>query len=91
MNNNLAFGGKIVLLGGDFRQLLPIKVRGTRSEVVNLSIRFSSVWKYFINYCLKQNMRVLPEEIEFAKFLLDMEDGLLNDSNENIQIPECIY
>jgi len=31
-------------------------------------------------------MRVLPEEIEFAKFLLDMGDGMLNDS---IQIPEC--
>ena len=24
MNNNLPFGGKIVLLAGDFRQLLPI-------------------------------------------------------------------
>jgi len=26
MNNDFSFGGKIVLLGGDFRQLLPIKV-----------------------------------------------------------------
>ncbi|XP_070165618.1 LOW QUALITY PROTEIN: uncharacterized protein [Polyergus mexicanus] len=78
------------LLGGDFRQLLPIKIRGTRSEVVNLSIKFSSFEiLYFINYSLKQNMRVLPEEIEFAKFLLDMGDRLLNDSNDNIQIPEC--
>jgi len=34
-------------------------------------------------------MRVLPEEIEFAKFLLDMGDDILNDSNDNIQIPEC--
>lgn len=27
-------------------------------------------------------MRVLPEEIEFAKFLLDMGHGKLNDSND---------
>ncbi|XP_067215659.1 ATP-dependent DNA helicase pif1-like [Linepithema humile] len=89
MNNNLPFGGKIVLLGGDFRQLLPIKVHGTRNEIVNLSIKFSAIWKHFVNYSLTQNMRVLPEEIEFAKFLLDMGDGILNDSNDNIQIPEC--
>jgi len=36
MNNYSPFGGKIVLLGGDFRQLLPIKVHGTRSEILNL-------------------------------------------------------
>jgi len=34
-------------------------------------------------------MRVLPEETEFAKFLLDMGDGILNDSNDNIQLPDC--
>jgi len=66
INNDLLFGGKIVLLGGNFRQLLPIKVYGTRNEIVNLSIKFSSVWKYFVNYSLTQNMRVLPEKIEFA-------------------------
>jgi len=35
-------------------------------------------------------MRVLSEETEFAKFLLDMGDGILNDSNDNIQLPDCI-
>jgi len=37
------------------------------------------------------NMRAFPEETEFAKFLLDMRDGILNDSNnindsDNIQL-----
>ncbi|XP_044591402.1 uncharacterized protein LOC123269633 [Cotesia glomerata] len=38
LNNNLPFGGKIIVLGGDFRQLLPIKLHATRTELVNLSI-----------------------------------------------------
>ncbi|XP_039303427.1 uncharacterized protein LOC120357329 [Solenopsis invicta] len=89
MNNALSFGGKIIVLSGDFRQLLPIKVHGTRSEIVNLSIKFSTIWKYFRNFSLTENMRVLPEETEFAKFLLDTADGILNDSNDNIQLPDC--
>ena len=43
MQNNVPFGGKIILLGGDFRQLLPIKQRSTRSKSVNLSMKFSSL------------------------------------------------
>ncbi|XP_070517882.1 ATP-dependent DNA helicase pif1-like [Cardiocondyla obscurior] len=89
MENSLPIGEKVVILGGNFRQLLPIKIRGTRSEIVNLSIKYSNVWKYFTKLSLTQNMRVKPEEIEFAKFLLDMGDGKVNDSENNIQMPQC--
>ncbi|KYN18631.1 ATP-dependent DNA helicase PIF1, partial [Trachymyrmex cornetzi] len=91
MQNNLYFGGKIVLLGGDFRQLLPIKERATRSEVINLSIKFSTLWPQFKIFSLTENVRTLPEEREFAKFLLDLGNGTLNDYSDNFQIPErCI-
>ncbi|XP_044005873.1 uncharacterized protein LOC122850880 [Aphidius gifuensis] len=67
MNNDLPFGGKVILIGGDFRQLLPVKVNAT------------------------QNMRTLPEEKEFSKYLLDVGNGVLNDKNDNIIAPEqCI-
>jgi len=36
-----------------------------------------------------ESMRVLPEETESAKFLLDMGDGILNDSNDNLQLSDC--
>ncbi|KAL6418638.1 hypothetical protein ACFW04_011947 [Cataglyphis niger] len=44
---------------------------------------------HFVKFSLTQNMRVLPEKIDFAKFLLDMGDGILNDPNDNMQIPKC--
>jgi hypothetical protein len=38
MENNLHFGGKIVIISGDFRQILPVQKRAGRSELVSLSI-----------------------------------------------------
>ena len=35
-------------------------------------------------------MRALPEEIQFAKYLLDVGDGVLIDSTDNIQLPDRI-
>jgi len=68
MNNNLPLGGKIIVLG-DFKQLFRIKVLGTWSKIVNLSIKFSSTWKHFINFFLTENMRVFLKKTEFAKFV----------------------
>ncbi|XP_044012567.1 uncharacterized protein LOC122855319 [Aphidius gifuensis] len=91
MDNDLPFGGKVMLIGGDFRQLLPVKMNATRTELVNLSIKFSHLWKHFSVLSLTENMRTLPEETEFAKYLLDLGDGILNDNNSNILAPErCV-
>ncbi|KAB0792783.1 hypothetical protein PPYR_00660 [Photinus pyralis] len=89
---NVPFGGKIMVLGGDFRQLLPVKVNATRSEIVNLSIKCSPLWQYFRQFSLTENMRALPNEQEFSKFLLDVGDGYLNDKDCNLELPpKCIY
>ncbi|XP_058793045.1 uncharacterized protein LOC131665274 [Phymastichus coffea] len=87
MNNDLPFGGKIMILGGDFRQLLPIKVNGTRNEILNLSIKNSELWPLFSKFQLKTNMRVWPHELAFAKYLLDVGNGTVNDQDNNIQLP----
>ena len=44
-NINLPSGGKIMVLGGDFSQLLPVKANAARSELVNLSIQYNSLYE----------------------------------------------
>uniref|UniRef100_A0A914YQP7 ATP-dependent DNA helicase n=1 Tax=Panagrolaimus superbus TaxID=310955 RepID=A0A914YQP7_9BILA len=82
------FGGKILLLGGDFRQLLPVRKNGTRSECVSLSIKYSNLWGLFKTFKLYRNMRADANEIEFAKYLLDIGEGKVNDENDNMEFPE---
>jgi ATP-dependent DNA helicase PIF1 len=40
-NSESIFGGKVVVFGGDFRQILPVVPRGTRSDIVHSSINAS--------------------------------------------------
>lgn len=90
-NCDIPFGGKIMILGGDFRQLLPVKINATRFETVNLSIKFSILWGCFRKFSLTQNMRALPQEQEFSKFLLKVGNGILNDTDSNLEVPQrCI-
>ncbi|XP_052889849.1 uncharacterized protein LOC128298153 [Anopheles moucheti] len=39
-----AFGGKVMLLSGDFRQILPIVPKGTDAQIANESIKKSTLW-----------------------------------------------
>ncbi|KAK9740767.1 hypothetical protein RND81_03G058500 [Saponaria officinalis] len=52
------FGGKVVLLGGDFRQVLPIIPKGKRQDIVQASIRRSYIWNECKFHILKKSMRV---------------------------------
>ncbi|XP_044588723.1 ATP-dependent DNA helicase PIF1-like [Cotesia glomerata] len=91
MNNEMPFGGKLMILGGDFRQLLPVQPHATRTETVNLSIKFSSLWKNFHQFSLTQNMRALPEEIQFVNFLLNIGDGTVNNLNDEVNLPDSCF
>ena len=50
------FGGITVVFGRDFRQILPVIVKGSREQVVSASLRRSQLWQHVNVYTLKKNM-----------------------------------
>lgn len=90
MGNHLPFGGKSLIISGDFRQCLPIKEFGTRSEVIDLLIKNSPLWKFFETINLTINMRADPNEREFARQLIEIGDGI-SGGDGYITVPDhCI-
>jgi ATP-dependent DNA helicase PIF1 len=45
MGCSLPFGGKVIVFGGDFRQVLPVVTRGTRTQIINSTLQRSYLWK----------------------------------------------
>ncbi len=74
------FGGKIFLLCGDFRQILPVIPRGSRAEIVQSCICKSYLWEYVQQYKLVTNEFVLrngntKEDRDFCQWILDVGSG----------------
>ena len=73
--NNLPFGGKVVVFSGDFRQVLPVVKHGNRTAIVEQTLKKSRCW-HFVKVChLTENMRV--GEDEFAHWVLKLSNGEL--------------
>jgi hypothetical protein len=80
MTANAPFGGKLVVLMGDFRQILPVIVHGHRADTVNSSIKSSNLWPLFTMLTLTQNMRVqrmIDSDPQHAQRLRDYADWLI--------------
>ncbi|CAN1787490.1 ATP-dependent DNA helicase pif1 [Linum perenne] len=90
------FGGLSVVFGGDFRQILPVIKKGTRSEIISASLKKSYLWEHFTHLRLSQNMRLMrsnctqSERQEIATFdswLKDIGEGVgcsLPDNYQNV-------
>ncbi|CAN1756988.1 ATP-dependent DNA helicase pif1 [Linum perenne] len=98
------FGGKNVLLGGDFRQTLPVVTNGGREDSINAILPRSYLWNYCKLLQLSINMRISDQAINnapifdgltFSQWVLSVGNGSLptfnNHSSHNdwIKIPQC--
>jgi len=87
--NDKPFGGKSILLGGDFRQILPVIPRGTKEDIVHASLCSSVLWSKFKVLTLTENMRLSSNGLSndqkkelaiFANWILAIGDGTQHDA-----------
>ena len=70
------FGGKTVVFGGDFRQVLPVVKNGGKADVLDTTMKMWTQWHKVRILSLDTNMRIgrmngTPEEArQFEDFLL---------------------
>ncbi|XP_054797484.1 uncharacterized protein LOC129302583 [Prosopis cineraria] len=98
MHCNNPFGGKCVIMGDDFRQILLVIPKGTRATIVNACISSSHLWDHCTIFQLTKNMRLCSSSsnndaqklASFSQWLLDVGDrnlGEPHDGTTKIEIP----
>uniref|UniRef100_A0A8I6W3Y7 ATP-dependent DNA helicase n=1 Tax=Hordeum vulgare subsp. vulgare TaxID=112509 RepID=A0A8I6W3Y7_HORVV len=84
------FGGKAVVFGGDFRQVLPVVRKGSRGQIIDATPRSSYLWKGMRQLRLITNMRA-HNDPWFADYLLRVGNGTEETDDEgNISLPQDI-
>ncbi|KAH9622274.1 hypothetical protein KSS87_001374, partial [Heliosperma pusillum] len=84
------FGGKIVVFGGDFRQILPVVPHKSIKESVEASLVNSPLWSKFTRFSLTENIRA-REDPAFSNFLLRLGNGQLQrEDNSFVGLPQAM-
>ena len=86
----MPFGGITVVLGGDFRQILPVIPKASQAEVLAACIIRSKLWTNVHLHSLTKNMRIhkgtSPDEAkrmkEFSEWVLKVGDGKIERAPE---------
>ena len=79
------FGGKVIVFGGDFRQILPVVPRSGCEATVEAYFSRSYLWRYVhvmslnTNMCLLTNANASDHAVQqdFARWLLQLDDSYL--------------
>ncbi|XP_019096478.1 PREDICTED: ATP-dependent DNA helicase PIF1-like [Camelina sativa] len=88
---NKGFGGKVVVFGGDFRQVLSVINGAGMAEIVMSSLNASYLWDHCKVLKLTKNMRLLSDNIsvdeakdiqKISDWLLAVGDGRINEPND---------
>ena len=94
-HSNVPFGGKLIVLGGDFRQVLPVVPHAGPAEIIEHCLKRSHLWQYVQVFPLTLNMRANQDERQFSDWLLQLGNGTLqstvSENIDTIDIPEqCV-
>uniref|UniRef100_A0A452XX60 ATP-dependent DNA helicase n=1 Tax=Aegilops tauschii subsp. strangulata TaxID=200361 RepID=A0A452XX60_AEGTS len=90
MECSLPFGGKVVVFGGDFRQVLPVVTRGTRAQITDATLLRSYLWEKTHKIRLTRNMRAHADPW-FSEYLLRIGNGTEETIGDDyVRLPEDI-
>ena len=78
---DVPFGGKTVVFGGDFQQVLPVVRKGMRPRITGTALCNSYLWECIRQLRLVRNMRA-QSDLEFTEFLLRVGNGT-EETNED--------
>ncbi|CDF36122.1 unnamed protein product [Chondrus crispus] len=95
------FGGKFLVLAGDFRQILPVVPGGSRGQIVSACVKASPLYRECRFLRLTENMRLAAlradpaadvEALNFPEFLLSVGEGRLQGEQrpEWISLPQSV-
>jgi hypothetical protein len=94
VNHNL--DTQVIILAGDFRQVMPVVPKAPRAALIAASICGSHLWQRFRVMTLWRNMRVAAQEVQghsapdlqdFARWLLDVGEGR---TGQYVDVPESM-
>ena len=90
MESTLPFGGKVVVFGGYFRQVLPVVTRGTRAQITDATLQRSYLWENIRKIQLSLNMRAHSDPW-FSEYLLRIGNGTEESIGDDyVRIPNDI-
>ncbi|RCN33114.1 hypothetical protein ANCCAN_21057 [Ancylostoma caninum] len=70
-----AFGGIMMVFGGDWAQFLPVVQNGSKTEILNETLKSNGIWQLNRVLTLEKNMRVLPGNEDFTGWLREVGEG----------------
>ncbi|KAK6026437.1 hypothetical protein OSTOST_07606 [Ostertagia ostertagi] len=88
MQVDTPFGGKVFVIGGDFRQILPVVEHGQREDIVDACVLKSLLWPLFRVHRLEVNMRARESGSDWRDRLLEIGNGQSNDEEGRTTISE---
>ncbi|EFO87587.1 hypothetical protein CRE_05635 [Caenorhabditis remanei] len=86
---DIPFGGVLIIMGGDWRQILPI-VEGVRGHgVSDYTLKTSTMWDKMTKFELTENQRAINDP-EYAKLILHIGNGTnyVDEKRQMVHIPE---
>jgi hypothetical protein len=98
---DVPFGGNVVVLGGDPKQILPVIENATKAQIINASIFRSYLWKYTKKIYLHENMRLKKFDAntseykqlnEFTQWILSIGNGRIENksTSDTDDLSDCV-